>query len=221
MNKTTAILAGLGTAALGGAAMYFTDPNRGRERRAQAREKMAGAWEEAAGTVSEKSRDIAGRAQGLAALATSTVRSKVTKASDERLAKRVRSRIRRAVSYPDAIEVTAQEGHVTLSGAVLADEAGALIKEAAGIRGVEEVENQLHVYRTPGQVPELQGELHRPGSSSALRTIVSLTGGALTAYGLRRRGDSLGRVARLVGVGLLSRGVAGGTLRSIIRKAAA
>jgi len=201
--------------------MYFTDPKRGRERRATVRDKMAGAWEEASGTVSSKSKDIAGRVRDMAASATSTVRSGVMKASDERLAKHVQKRIRRVVSHPDAIEVTAHEGHVTLSGAVLADEAGALLKEASGVRGVEEVENRLRVYRTPGQVPELQGELHKPGSSPVLRTIVSLTGGALAAYGLRRRGDSLGRAARIVGAGLLSRGVAGGTLRKIIRKAAA
>ncbi len=221
MKRATAILAGLGTAAVGGAVMYFTDPKRGRERRAMVCEKMGGVWEDAAGKVSTKSRDIAGRARGMAASATSTVRRGVTKAADEKLAKHVRSRIRRVVSHPDAIEITAQEGQVTLSGAVLADEAGALLKEASGIRGVKEVENRLRVYRAPGQVPELQGEEHKPGSSRAFRTIVSLTGGALTAYGLRRRRDSLGRAARVVGVGLLSRGVAGGTLRSIIRKAAA
>ncbi len=221
MNKTAAILASVGGVALGGAVIYFTDPKRGRRRRAIVRDKMTGAWEDTTEAVGKKSRDVADRARGMAASARSRVRRGIEKASDERLVKIVRSRIGRVVSHPGAIEVSVHEGRVTLSGSVLADEAGDLIREASGVRGVEEVEHRLRVHRTAENVPELQGEGGlRVGRSPALRTIMGLTGGALTVYGMRRRSDALGRAARVVGTGLLARGVASGRLKKIVRMTA-
>lgn len=221
MNKAAAIFAGVAGVALGGAVMYFTDPERGRRRRAIVRDKVTGAWNDTTEAVGKRSRDVANRARGVAASARSTVRRGAERASDEKLVKRVRSRIGHVVSHPRAIEVSAHEGRVTLSGSVLADEAGGLIRETSGVRGVEEVEHRLRVHRTAENVPELQGEGERRlGPSPALRTIMGLTGGVLTMYGMRRRRDALGRAASLVGTGLLARGVASARLRKIIRMAA-
>jgi osmotically-inducible protein OsmY len=44
-----------------------------------------------------------------------------------------------------------------LSGAALANELDELLSTVRGVRGVEDVENQLQVHETPGDVPSLQG----------------------------------------------------------------
>jgi hypothetical protein len=110
---------------------------------------------------------------------------------------------------------------VTLSGSVLGYELGELIREAADVRGVHHVENRLSVHRTAEGVSELQGQgRQRREWPVALRTLMGVTGGALTFYGMRRRGEALGRVASIVGTGLLARRIANQRLKKIIRMAA-
>ncbi len=159
------------------------------------------------------------RARGAAASARITVESRL-RPSDSKLAERVRSRIENAVSHPGAIDVSAHEGVVILSGSVLADEMSDLTREASNVRGVRHLENRLRVHRSAEGAPELKGEAKRPEWPRALRTIVGMTGGALTMYGMRRRHDALGRVASIVGTGLLAQRIANEKLRKIIRMAA-
>jgi hypothetical protein len=54
MNRTAAFLVAAAGLGLGGAAMYFGDPKRGRNRRAVARDKAAAAWRDTAGTVGKR-----------------------------------------------------------------------------------------------------------------------------------------------------------------------
>ncbi len=70
---------------------------------------------------------------------------------------RVRSAIGRAVSNPSAIEVRAENGRITLSGPVLTAEVSELLATVRGVRGVQEVSNQLQTREQPGNVPGLQG----------------------------------------------------------------
>jgi hypothetical protein len=59
------ILAILGAAAAGAAAMYIFDPEEGGRRRAQIRDKAVGLSNDAKQAISSKSRDIRNKAQGL------------------------------------------------------------------------------------------------------------------------------------------------------------
>lgn len=65
--------------------------------------------------------------------------------SDESLSARVRARINRLVSRPDAIQVTTHQGRVTLSGSVLDRERDTLLSSIASMRGVTDVVNHLDV----------------------------------------------------------------------------
>jgi osmotically-inducible protein OsmY len=220
MTKGAAVLTGIAGVAAGTAIMYFTDPKYGRQRLKKTADKMGGVWKDASEAAGKKSRELTSRARGFAESARSTV-SRAVRASDEKLAEHVRARIGQVVSHPGAIEVAAHDGRVTLSGSALASEVGELILEASRVRGVAEVENRLRVYRKAENVPELQAEAaRRAGWSPALRTIMGVTGGALTAYGMRRRRDALGRAATVLGTGLLARGIASRRLQKIIRMAA-
>jgi hypothetical protein len=139
---------------------------------------------------------------------------------NQKLAERVRSRISRSVSHPSMIEVSANKGVVTLSGAVPEDEENRLIHGVSGIRGVDRVENRLSVHRRPEIIPELQGTDGRKRPFGVLRVIMVLMGGVLTLYGMRKR-HPLGRAAGFVGTGLLAKGVAtrSGSLKKIIQMA--
>ncbi len=220
MTKGAAILTGIAGVAAGGAVMYFTDPKYGRQRLRATSDRIGRAWKDVSEAAGRKSRGLTARARGAAASAGPSI-GRAGTASDEKLIERVRSRIESAVAHPAAIEVSAREGRVTLSGPVLAHEVGDLVAEVSHVRGVSEVENRLRVFRSAERVPELQGEGERMhGGSRALRTIMGLTGGALTVYGMRRRRDALGRAAGMLGTGLLARGIASRRLRKIIRMAA-
>jgi plasmid replication initiation protein len=105
------MLSGVG---LGAALMYAFDPDRGKRRRALVRDKLVSSTETAVDAASATARDLRNRAQGLYASVTSSTED----ASDEVLVARVRSKMGRVVSHPSAIEVTAAEGQVTLSGPI-------------------------------------------------------------------------------------------------------
>src|SRR6266566_5145613 len=93
--------------AVGARLMYLLDPDRGRRHRA-------------AGLMAETRARFRKRA-----------------VSDPVLVERVRAKIGRVVSHPRAIVVTADQGHVTLSGPILAGEVDDLLSAAAAVRGVQ------------------------------------------------------------------------------------
>lgn len=112
--------------------------------------------------------------------------------SDRETASRIRSGVARKVSYPDAVGVKVLNGHVELSGPVLAGEVRALIDCVTGTEGVQSVESRLDVHDYPGSHPELRGRAHRHhADSSHLPLLAGLAAGGLLLFGLRSRGRAL------------------------------
>jgi hypothetical protein len=124
---------------------------------------------------------------------------------------RVRSRLGRVVSHPRAIDVRVQDGRVTLSGPVLADEPDRVLACARAVPGVRDVEDRLDRHQT-ADIPALQGGRSRPGPrwelfqeqwSLTTRLLVGLAGGGLFAWGLTQRFPTA-CIAGSVGLGLLA-----------------
>jgi hypothetical protein len=195
-HDATPWVGALGTAVLGAAAMYAFDPDRGRRRRAIARDKarrLAADFGEFAGTAA---RDASHRVQGLRARALGHFRDRPVP-DDLVLIERVRARLGRVVSHPHAIQVGARDGRVALSGAILADEAGSLLRAVRSVRGVREIDDHLVTHAEAGSIPALQGNsLAATGGriqwSPSLRAAIIL-GGVLIAIcgavaGARRSG---------------------------------
>jgi hypothetical protein len=191
MNRNPLFLGGI---SLGAGLMYVFDPDRGRRRRATARDaahRIANAFDDAVGKTS---RDLSDRAQGLVAELNSIFRCE--EADDAMVAARVRSKLGRVISHPHGIHVAVNQGHVILSGQILASEVDHLINRVWSVRGVTGVENRLEAHERAGGVSSLQGgttrhgetpELMRSNWSPGIRFLAGIGGGALTLYGARRK----------------------------------
>jgi uncharacterized membrane protein len=202
------LLQGLG---IGAGVMYLCDPQLGRLRRS----KVCDQWEHAKHCTEDffdrAKRDLSNRASGVTAEARSMLRRDC--ADDKVIAARVRSKLGRYCSHPRAVAVESQDGHVSLSGQVLAEEAAAMIAAVCSVRGVKHVENHLEVYRQSGSIAALQGGTKPAGEqcgllqeswSPATRAVTQLAGFALVANGLTRRG-LVPSLLGTVGVGLILR----------------
>jgi osmotically-inducible protein OsmY len=155
VNKQANFVSGL---IVGAGLMYVLDPARGKRRRALLRDQMVHAaheLEDVGERTAGKSQDLRNRARG--AVAETRTRLRREDVDDSVLEARVRAEIGRVVSNPGAIQVAAEEGHVTLSGPVLEHEVEELLSSASSVRGVGEVENRLDPHAEPGDVPGLQG----------------------------------------------------------------
>lgn len=155
MNHSTSFFSGM---LLGAGMMYLLDPARGNRRRALLRDQVVHAGhelEDAGERLEGRSRDLRNRARGAAAEVRGRMRRE--EVSDEVLVERVRAEIGRAVSNPRAIDVSASDGRVTLSGPVLESEREALLSTAASVRGVEGIEDRLEAHASAEGVPGLQG----------------------------------------------------------------
>jgi uncharacterized membrane protein len=209
MNKGLILVGGMG---LGAALMYLLDPDAGKRRRAVLRDKAGRAASQAREALAAAGQDLVNRATGLAAQARGRLQAE--EAPDAVLVERVRSQIGRLVRHPRSVEVSAQQGRVTLTGPVLADEAEALRAGVAAVPGVRGVADRLEVHGEPGGVPGLQGagKTARDWTGwpsdwpPSVRLLAALAGTALTAYGVSRR-SPLACVAGAAGLGLLARGL--------------
>lgn len=213
------------TLGTGAGLMYLLDPERGSCRRARLKDKAAHAINRTGAAAGSVSRDLTNRVRGLAAQAGSVFKN--CGADDDTLAARVRSRMGRAVSHPGAIEVTAQDGLVKLSGDALTHEVDTLLSCARSTPGVLDVDNQLRIHDRPGDTPNLQGgqgarrrrgarfELMQSNWAPATRLLAAVTGGALMGLCLRRR-DALGIAAGTLGFGLIMRGATNLETRRIL-----
>jgi hypothetical protein len=213
-------------ALLGAAVMYVLDPDRGRRRRALARDKAVLALHEVREALDVTARDLANRTRGLAAESVSAIRRR--QAPDVVLHERVRAKLGRVVSHPGAIEVSSQDGVVTLSGPILEAEMEQTLNAVSKVRGVRQVENRLQAHAEAQGVPGLQGGSDRPGErfelmqenwAPATRFLVGLTGAMLTGYGFERRSIP-GAVVGLAGAALLTRAAANLPARRLARLAA-
>jgi uncharacterized membrane protein len=195
---------------IGGGLMYLADPDRGKRRRALAREKVTHG-KHVVSTATEKAlRDLRNRARGMFAQTWGRIRP--DSAGDEILIDRVRTKLGRAVSHPNSIEVSVQDGRVTLSGPVLEREADDLIDAVASVRGVRDVVNRLETHPSAENVPGLQGksrsrsqrpELLQEYWAPGTRLLVGLGGALALAFPARNRRAAL--PGRITGGLLLAR----------------
>ena len=130
----------LGTV-FGAAVMYLV--NRREQRVLQARDQVVSALGVAKDVVAGRAEDLSNRARGVAAEATARLRHEPV--NDQVLAERVRAQLGRLVTNQGVIEVTADQGRVTLRGPIDPSEADELVKRVGWLRGVDEVINQLDV----------------------------------------------------------------------------
>jgi hypothetical protein len=174
--------------------MFFLDPDRGRRRRALIRDRAVHAARVTMDAAGATSRDVAHRTSGVAARARSAFARKPV--DDLVLTERVRSRLGRLVSHPQAIDVEATNGIVRLSGPVLEHEMLRVLRATEGVRGVRDVVNALDAHREAGRESALQGDASERGRWSAVwprrwsptrRLLVGAAATALAGYGLSRR----------------------------------
>ena len=219
MNKAMAMIGGLG---VGAGLMYMFDPNKGKRRRAEVRNKVTHAINKTNNAIGKTSRDVTNRVSGIAAEAESLFTCEKT--PDNVLTARVRSKLGRVVSHPHAIEVTAADGKVTLSGPILAAEVDGLLGSVAAIKGVTEVKNRLEAHEESGTVPGLHGGRENLGERFALlktnwspttRLLVGATGGALALYAAKRRGVIAAALGP-AGLGMVSRALTNLEMKRLI-----
>lgn len=132
---------------IGAALMYFLDPDSGAGRRIWLREKWASATKkkQASFAGAEGSSDrVAGAGASFAAAN--------DVATDEELARRVRSALERALPQPPAVEVIAHHGLVILSGQTSAEEQDTLLACVRALPGVKEVENRIEARTAAGNL---------------------------------------------------------------------
>jgi len=216
-ERGTNVLPLLGAVGLGAAVMYLLDPARGRRRRHLIADRFTHTGRVAGDAIGTTRRDLANRTRGVVA----AMRGRLTgddagAADDVVIVERVRAELGRAVSHPGAIEVTVDDGRVTLDGPVLEHEADRLIDRVRHVRGVRDVESRLKRHEHADGVPGLQGgsppaedrfELRQENWSPAARLLTGVTGGALAVYGLAtsQRRDAVARALGLAGLALVTR----------------
>ena len=202
----------LGAAALGAGAMYFLDPRSGGRRRALVRDQGVHARRRVREVADKTANDVRNRAVGLAARSRRLWHREPV--SDAQLVERVRATLGRAVSHSSALEVTASDGRVRVSGPILVSEAGRVLRTVRRVPGVREVEEALDVH-VVADIPALQGASERTGDlpdilqrrwSPTTRLMLALAGAALAAAGGARR-DRLGAVLGGLGLSLLGSGL--------------
>ena len=144
----------LGCTGLGAGMMYVLDPRLGRSRRALVRDKAQAYWRRMGKGISRTLRDARQRTSGLMAETRTQLRGAEVP-EDAVLVARVRAQIGHVVSQAGAIDVTAQQGRVTLSGSIAAHEVEKLLSAVASVAGVTAVVNRLEV--NPATAPVAGG----------------------------------------------------------------
>jgi osmotically-inducible protein OsmY len=134
----------LGCTGLGAGMMYVLDPRLGRRRRALVRDKAQAYWRRMGKFISQTARDARQRTYGLLAETQKQLREADVPA-DTILVARVRAQIGHVISQAGSVDVTAQQGRVTLSGSIAAHEVEKLLSAVASVAGVTAVVNRLEV----------------------------------------------------------------------------
>lgn len=209
-------------AALGGAAMYLFDPDRGRRRRALLRDQAVKKGRKLTELLNAGTRDLANRR----AAATRQLRSPSSSAvcDDDVLVERVRAKMGRYVSHPAAVEVSSAEGRVTLRGPILAYEHAGLVKALRGVSGVKELVDEMVQHEAADGIPALQGGRMRHGEhvevmqdtwAPGARTVAAASGAMLLIHGLRNKGIE-GALALGGGAALLLRSTINKPFRQLV-----
>lgn len=141
-------------AAAGAALMYINDPEMGNQRRAAVRDQVNKLIHPNAETSTELSDEEKYRAEKSAR--ESRKRIVIEDIPDGTLVERVRAAMGDKISHPGAIEVTANNGVVTLKGDILASELQPFMAATKRIAGVQRIENELRVHDEDSNAPELR-----------------------------------------------------------------
>lgn len=177
-------------AGLGATVMYLLDPSRGTIRRTRLQERGSSLCSACGQALGRKSTDLKNRAAGVVASAKSFLKDE-EEVPDQKLIARVRSKLGHQVSHSHAVQVTATDGAVTVSGPILANEVRNLLDSVSGVPGVKSVNSRLDVFETSSGHPALQGgrrqrdEGDSGGWSPASRLIAGIAGGGLLLYCMR------------------------------------
>jgi len=181
-------------AALAAAGVYWFDPASGRRRRARLRERVFSLSACVEDGLDVAARDLAHRTTGLFAELRSLLRR--DDSGDDVLVERVRAHIGRVTSHPGSIDVSAADGHVTLTGDVLASEYAPLLHCVRHVRGVKDCSDAPAVHQSAEGVSALQGgrerrpirfELMQDNWSPAARLLAGVAGTLLALNGYRSR----------------------------------
>jgi uncharacterized membrane protein len=208
MRRSIATLAAAG---LGAAAMYWLDPQNGKRRRAEARNQAVHAIHRFNTGADVVSRDAKNRLRG--AFAHLAAARRATDVDDPTLVARARSALGRVTSHAHAVQVSAKDGCIDLTGSVLEDERQAVLGAMTHVRGVRQIENHLKAYEKAGEVPELQGnarvrrhvpELLQENWSPTARLMTGLGGAFASTWGVRHP-NPIGALAAVLGGGVLLR----------------
>jgi len=197
-------------AVLGATGGFLLDPELGGRRCALIRDKVTRGVTEGREFADAATEDLQHRARGLRARVRRLRGRRGT--SDDVLVERVRAKLARYCSHPGAAEVTAFNGHVVLTGDVLASEQQQVVAAVRSLRSVEHVDNKLTAYASAEGISSLQGgtppgrerfALMEGDWSPGLRLMAGGTGALLLLYALARGGLSsigaLGAGAVLLG----------------------
>jgi uncharacterized membrane protein len=202
-----------GGATLGAGLMYLLDPDKGRRRRALVRDQIVRLLSNVDDCFDATASDVGNRLQGFRAKTRSWLRDEAV--SDDLLLQRLRSQLGRVVSHPHAIQISTQNGCVTLSGPILKREVDPLLDCITAMRGVREVVDHLEVHEEAGDIPALQGGRGRPGQhinllesnwAPATRLLAGGIGAGLMATCLARRTPAATMLGA-AGIALLLRSV--------------
>ncbi|MEO5700173.1 MAG: YtxH domain-containing protein [Casimicrobiaceae bacterium] len=179
--------------AVGAAAMYLLDPDKGRRRRAIVSDRLQRVAHDATHLAHQAARDAGNRLHGVNARLAHRHERGNGSLDELRLIERVRSAMGHIVTHPHAIQVGVRGDTVVLSGPILVSEVRELLDCVHDVPGVEAIENHLDLHEDGNGVPSLQGEGRRRRSagdawSPAARMAALLAGGMFALYGVARRG---------------------------------
>ena len=216
-TRLTTLLAAV---ALGAAAMYVFDPDKGRRRRALGRDKVRSYVSRARHFATSAARDANHRLQGVRARIRRRWRSDYS-ADDLMLIERARAVMGRIVSHSHAVQIGARNGHLVLSGPILAHEAGALLAGMRAVPGVVGIDDHVVLHEDASSIPALQDggarELDNGLWTPTARAAAIVGGGVLALSGAGRR-SLAGLVLAAIGIALTARGASNKPLARIARR---
>src|SRR5262245_53353936 len=214
MKTTAAFIAG----SMAGAALtFFADPVLGRRRRALLRDAAVHDSRILGRAINIGSRDTIHRAKGIF----ETVKNIFApyEIDDAVLTDRVRTEVGRVCSHPN-VEVTVEDGCVTLEGPVVAHERRPILKTVRSVKGVFDVLDRMEPYVPPATIPTQETRDRQPAImqrhwSPATRILTSIIGGSLSAAGVKSA-TLRGVVPTAAGFALLLRAITNIELKRLV-----
>jgi uncharacterized membrane protein len=202
--------------------MYLNDPIAGRRRRIVFRDKTVSKFWDLSCFLDKALRDLNHRVYGVFAEARYRLRGE--KGDDQKIKRRIESKLGHYVSHPHAVQVLVEQGDVQLLGSILKHEVDRAVSAIEAIPGVNKVSREL-VAQQDGQNTTQQESVSTPKDTvpefrqrnwtPSLRLFVGVSGAGMLLSGLRGKGLlSYGKL--LGGSGLLARAYLNQDLRNTL-----